>query len=70
LRRALELDPYHQEVTIALARALRRSGQRPEARRLLEALVVLVEGPAVRRVRAAIFRTHPTPVTLWRWLTA
>jgi Flp pilus assembly protein TadD len=70
LRRAHELDPYHLEVTIALGRALRRSGQRAEARRLLEALLPLVEGPAVRKVRAAIFWAHPTPVTGWRWLTA
>jgi Tfp pilus assembly protein PilF len=67
LRRAHELDPYHEEVTIALARALRKSGQRKEARQLLEALVVLHDS---RALRAAIFRTHPTPVTLWRWITA
>lgn len=67
LQRAHELDPYHEDVTIALARALRKSGQRKQARVLLEALMVLHDS---RALRAALFRTHPTPVTLWRWITA
>ena len=67
LRRAHELDAYHVEVTIALARALRKSGGRREARELLEALAVLADG---KSVRAALFRAHPTPVTFWRWLSA
>jgi tetratricopeptide (TPR) repeat protein len=65
LQRALELDPYHESLTIALARALRKSGQRKQARRLLEAFLVLHDS---RALRAALFRAHPTPVTLWRWL--
>jgi tetratricopeptide (TPR) repeat protein len=67
LRRAHELDAYHVDVTIALARALRKSGQRKEARQMLENLAVLADG---KSVRGALFRAHPTPVTFWRWLCA
>jgi Tfp pilus assembly protein PilF len=67
LRRAHELDAYHVEVTIALARALRKSGQRKQARELLEALAILADG---KLVRGALFKAHPTPVTFWRWLAS
>lgn len=70
LRRALEVEPWHTGAVLALAPALARSGQAPEARALVAGLEARIRGPARRRVRWVAFRVSPGPRTFWRWLTA
>jgi tetratricopeptide (TPR) repeat protein len=70
LRKALEIEPFHLEGTLDLARLRRRTGGREEARRLLHGVAVRNQGPALRRIRAAQVRLSPTPAALWRWLRA
>jgi len=68
LRKALEIEPWHLEATLALGRLLRKSGEAVEALDLLEDLVARVRGKGRRRVRRAIFGMSPTPGNAWRWL--
>lgn len=70
LRRALEIEPFHVETTLDLARVLRRTGQREEATRLLRGIAVRNRGRPLRRIRGAQVRLSPTPAALWRWLRA
>ena len=70
LRRVLELEPFHLEATLDLARLRRRTGAREDARRLLHGLAVRNSGLALRRIRAAQLRVSPTPLALWRWVRA
>ncbi len=68
LRRALEMEPWHLEATLQLARILARDGEKEEALALLEDIAGRVRGTGRRRVRRAILRISPTPANLWRWL--
>jgi Tfp pilus assembly protein PilF len=70
LRRALELEPWHLEASLALAPVLARQGERSAARDLVAGLDARTRGPARRRVRWLAFRLSPGPRTLWRWLRA
>ncbi len=70
IRKALELEPYHLDATLALARLLSAAGRRALARDALEDLAGRVRGKALRRVRGALFRLAPTPASAWRWLRA
>jgi len=70
LRRSLEIEAYHVESTLDLARLRRRTGQRDEATRLLQGIAARNHGPTLRRIRAAQLRLRPTPASLWRWLRA
>jgi hypothetical protein len=70
LRRALEIDPWHLDGRLALARVLRRQGKAEEARTLLEKVVPRLAGRELRRVRGALWRLGPTPAATWRWLRA
>lgn len=70
LRRALELEPWHLEASLALAPVLARSGEAGAARALVADLDARTRGPARRRVRWLAFRLSPGPRTLWRWLRA
>ncbi len=70
LRRALELDPLHVEVSLLLARLLARCGRTVEALPLLDALDSRVAGATLRRARRLAFRFSPTPRRLWRWVKA
>jgi tetratricopeptide (TPR) repeat protein len=70
LRRALEIEPYHVETTLDLARVRRRAGQRDEATRLLQGIASRNRGPMLRRIRGAQLRLRPTPAALWRWVRA
>ena len=68
LRRAVEVEPWHLETVLLLARLLGRQGQRDEARALAAGLEARVRGPALRRVRWLAFRLSPGLRTFWRWL--
>ena len=68
LRKALEMEPWHLEATLRLARRLARDREKEEALALLEDIAGRVRGKGRRRVRRAIFRISPTPGNAWRWL--
>jgi tetratricopeptide (TPR) repeat protein len=68
LRKALEMEPWHLEATLLLARLLAKDREKEEALALLEDLAGRVRGKGRRRVRRAIFRISPTPANAWRWL--
>jgi tetratricopeptide (TPR) repeat protein len=68
LRKALEIEPWHLQATLALARLLAKEQEREEALALLEDLSERVRGKGRRRVRRAVLRLSFTPVNLWRWI--
>ncbi|MBI5067352.1 MAG: tetratricopeptide repeat protein [Deltaproteobacteria bacterium] len=70
LRRAREIEPWHLETVLLLARLLARTGEREEARALCAGLEARVRGPALRRARWLSFRLSPGLRTFWRWLRA
>ncbi len=70
LRRALEIEPGHVEVTLLLARLLARCGRKAEALPLLDALDPRAGGAVLWRARRLAFRLSPTPRRLWRWAKA
>ena len=70
LRMAVKIEPWQFESTLALARLLVKAGAKPEARRFYEGLVERNRAARLRKVRAAMFRTSPTPGAAWRWLRA
>lgn len=67
LRRAFALDPWNPEVTLALARLIKKTDP-VEAIGLLEGLSMRVKGKELRQVHAALFRTQPGFAMAWRWL--
>lgn len=70
LRKAFSIAPWHYEVTFELARLLARTGNKEEALRLYDGLAVRSRGLHLRRVRSAIMKLSPSPVSAWRWLRA
>lgn len=68
LRRALEIEPWHPQATLLLARALAKDGRIDDALSLLDALGARVRGKVLRRVRRLAFFLSPTPARLWRWI--
>ena len=68
LRDVLVLDPRHLDATLGLAPLLAKSGERDEARALLEGAASWSAGRALKRVRKAQFSLSPGVGTLWRWL--
>jgi tetratricopeptide (TPR) repeat protein len=70
LRYAAKIEPWQFESTMGLARLLRKSGARPEARKLYEGLCQRNRSVRLRKVRGAMFRMSPTPMAAWRWLRA
>ncbi len=70
LGRAAQLEPWHPEATLLLARVLGRARRRDEALRLLDGLAARTGGRVRARARRLAFRLSPTPVRLWRWLRA
>lgn len=68
LRRAREIDAWHFESVLDLARLLASSEQGSEAELLLGGLVRRCHGAELRRVRAIQFRAEPSLATMWRWL--
>ena len=70
MKRGLEIEPYHVDTTLDLARVRRRAGQRDEATRLLQGIAARNHGRTLRRIRGAQLRLRPTPAALWRWVRA
>ena len=70
LRRAREIDPWDFECVLELAGLLTASGQRHEARLLLDELTERAAGHRLRDVRAAQVRLDPGPRSAWLWLRA
>lgn len=70
LGKALELEPYHLETSLALVPVLSGAGHADSARELLERLEKRYRGPALRRVRWAAFKLSPGFRSLWRWIRA
>jgi tetratricopeptide (TPR) repeat protein len=70
LRRALDIEPFHVDATLDLARVRRRAGQKEEATKLLHGVAVRSRGRDLRRIRGAQLRLSPAPGALWRWLRA
>lgn len=70
LGRAAQLEPWHPEATLLLARVLGRARRGDEALRLLDTLASRTGGRVRARARRLAFRLSPTPVRLWRWLRA
>jgi tetratricopeptide (TPR) repeat protein len=70
LRRAREIDPWDFESVLELAGLLALSGQRHEARLLLDELTGRAAGHRLREVRAAQIRVDPGLRSVWQWLRA
>ena len=70
LRMAREIEPFHFQTVLQLARLLGTTSQRPEAHRMLDGLTQRCSGGQLRRIRAVQFRLSPGVVTAWRWLQA
>jgi Tfp pilus assembly protein PilF len=70
LGRALEIEPWHLEVVLALVPILARAGHAAEARQFLDGALARYRGKAVRRIRWVELRTWPGLGTFWRWLRA
>jgi tetratricopeptide (TPR) repeat protein len=70
LRRAREIDPWDFESVLELAGLLTASGQRHEARLLLDELTERAAGHRLRDVRAAQLRVDPGLRSAWQWLRA
>jgi tetratricopeptide (TPR) repeat protein len=68
LRRAGQLEPWHPETTLALARALAGGGRRADAVRLLEGLAARSAGRPKAASRRLALRLAPGARTFWRWL--
>lgn len=68
LRDVLVLDAHHLDATLELAPLLAKSGEKAEARALLDDAASWSAGPALKRVRKAQFALSPGVGTLWRWL--
>ncbi len=69
LRRALELEPWHAQATLLLAKTLAREKRRQEAVALLEGLARRTGGRARAQARRLAFWYMPTLRRLWRWLS-
>ena len=70
LRLAMKIEPWQFESTLQLAWLLRKSGARPEARKLYQGLCERNRSRRLRKVRAAMFRMSPTPAAALLWLRA
>jgi tetratricopeptide (TPR) repeat protein len=68
LRLALQVEPWHPEAVLLLARTLARLGRRGEALSLLDALGPRVRGRTRHAVNRLAFRLWPSPPRLWRWI--
>lgn len=68
LRQACDVEPWHLDATLDLARLLAKTGRRQEAEQLLTGLAERAQGRKLHRVLGALFRMTLNPVTAWRWL--
>jgi tetratricopeptide (TPR) repeat protein len=70
LRAAQEVEPWHADVVLDLAKLLWLNRQRAEALLLLEGLAQRSVGLPLRRARALQFRISLRPTHAWLWLQA
>ncbi len=70
LTQARKIDPTHFEVSYDLAGLLGRTGQRPQALRLLSILAEHADRKHLARVRARQLRLAPEVGAIWRYLRA
>jgi len=70
LQSVRQIESFHLDASLDLARIHRTLGDRAKARELLDALVPQVPPSELRRVRWSLFRLSPTPAAAWRWLRA
>jgi Flp pilus assembly protein TadD len=70
LERAHGIDPKNVSVGLDLARLLKRSGRRDDARVILAQFEAELRGGMLRRLRFAQFRNDPSPRTAWMALRA
>jgi Flp pilus assembly protein TadD len=69
LRRAGQIEPWHPEATLLLARALARGGRPTDAVRLLDGLATRTGGTQRAAARRLALRLAPGARTFWRWLS-
>ena len=65
---ARQIDPTDFEVSLDLARLLRKQKRTKEAREVLDAIAEDRKGGELRRVRREYFALAPSLSTAWRWL--
>ncbi|MFQ5846762.1 MAG: tetratricopeptide repeat protein [Candidatus Methylomirabilales bacterium] len=70
LRQAYEIEPWHFEATLELARQLAKADAKGEALHFLHGLAARAQGRNLRRVRGTLFRMSPSLAAAWRWLRA
>jgi tetratricopeptide (TPR) repeat protein len=70
LRAAQDVDPWHTDVVLDLAKLLWLNRQRAESLLLLEGLAQRSVGVPLRRARALQFRISLRPAHAWLWLKA
>ena len=70
LRRARQIDLWHEKTMLELARLLGKTRQGDEARLLLHALASRSSGRQLRRVRGAQWRQSRSLRDTWLWLRA
>lgn len=68
LGKALEIEPWHLEATLALVPVLARNDRVDGARKLVDGLLRRYRGKARRRIRWTELRVWPGLGTFWRWL--
>jgi Flp pilus assembly protein TadD len=69
LRKAFAIEPWNFEVTLELARLVKKNDL-VEAMGLLEGLSQRVKGRDLVRVRSAMFLTQPGFSMAWKWMKA
>ena len=70
LQQAWKLKPWDFQLSVNLARLLVKARAKGKALKLLSGLAERESNKNLRLVRGMIFRTSPTPITLWHWLRA
>ena len=70
LRAAREIEPWHADTVLELARLLGRSRQTPEAQWLLAELAKRSSDRQLQRVRGLQWRIEPSLRHTWHWLRA
>lgn len=70
LGRALEIEPWHLEASLALVPVLAGNGNSTGAHRIVDGLLERYRGAAQKRIRWTAFRVWPGLGTFWRWLRA
>jgi len=68
--RVLEIDNRRADVAATLSGHLRLCGRKPEAAQLASRYLAIARGKTRRALRWTLFRSQPSPASLWRWVVA